>query len=266
MIKIVEEDDSDNEEITEPTYVQINKDDYNEDFDKPRNLKLHSGRLSSMKEEVIKKAFKDGANEFEVQIYGDSPFHLKFGYSNSQITYSHLVRLQPFTNSFIEYNGKLDHPDRMVSNYQEMWKKVVMITQSNGELIPEWFYLPEMLVNNDYWWFGFKNNKQLVSEVILPPWAQNDPSKFVMFQRKFIENSIYSKDISTWIEMVFGRKQQSEKQLNVYFEVCDYQYFNKIDKTQEFSRMKLKAIAEFQQIPIKLFEKKHPKAFTKNFE
>jgi hypothetical protein len=59
---------------------------------KPRNLKLHSGRLTKAKDEYIGEVFDSGVNEFETQIYGESDFHLKFGFSNMQITLSHLVR------------------------------------------------------------------------------------------------------------------------------------------------------------------------------
>lgn len=66
--------------------------DYNNDMAKPRNLKLHSGRLTKAKDDYASEMYKEGVNEFETQIYGDSDFHLKFGYSNMQITLSHLVR------------------------------------------------------------------------------------------------------------------------------------------------------------------------------
>jgi hypothetical protein len=180
---------------------------------------LHTGRLSKDKESTICQTFKDGVNEFETQIYGNSAFHMKFGYSNPQITYSHLVRCQPYTKQFIEYNGKLDHPDRMVSNYKELWQKVTIVNQCNNELIPEWFYLPEMMVNNDLCYYGMRNNGELVSNLVMPEWAQENEYRFVMLQRKFIESRHYNKNIHHWIELIFGRRQQSEKEYNVFFEI-----------------------------------------------
>ena len=127
---IYEEDEKmDEGDDTFISQITVNNDDYNEDPNKPRNLKLHTGRLSTEKEKTIVESYHEGVNEFESQIYGNSAFHLKFGFSNSQITLSHLVRCYPHTKMFIEYNGKLDHPDRMVSNYQELWRKVCTVNQ-----------------------------------------------------------------------------------------------------------------------------------------
>ena len=40
------------------------------------------------------------------------------------------------------------------------------------ELIPELFYLPEMLINGDRLDLGLKQNGQRVDHIILPPWAK----------------------------------------------------------------------------------------------
>ena len=58
----------------------------------------------------------------EIEIYGEDPYNLKFGYMNSQICLSYLVRIEPFTSLFIDYNGKLDHPDRMLNDCLSLWK------------------------------------------------------------------------------------------------------------------------------------------------
>ena len=254
------------EEYTVITETKLDKDEYNDDPNKPRNLKLHTGRLTKEKEEKIAFSYNEGVNECETQIYGESAFHLKFGFSNTQITLSHLVRLHPYTKMFIEYNGKLDHPDRMVSNYQDLWRKVCNVAQCNTELIPEWFYLPEMLMNHNFCYFGERNNGEIVSDIALPPWAKEDPFRFVMQQRKFIENSRLNKNINVWIELLFGRRQQSEKEFNIFFEMCSSEYFKSISKTELFDRMLLRSVSEFFQLPSKLFDKKHPRLYCEKVE
>ena len=225
-----------------------------------RNLKLHSGRLTEEKDTVIRKSYQEGVNEFERQVYGESPFHLKFGFSNAQCTLSNLIRITPFTEIFIDYNSKLDHPDRMVSSYQDTWNKVVNIPQCNLELIPEWFYCPKMLVNSNMWYFGERWDGQNVSDIALPKWAQEDPYKFMILQRKFIETSRYTQDINAWIDQLFGTDQQSQKYKNIFFEFCSAEYFKTIDKNEVFSRIILKSLAEFFQLPAKLFDKKHSRS------
>ena len=73
---------------------------------------------------------------------------------NTQVCLSYLVRIEPFTSLFISYNGKLDHADRMLSNCIGLWRKVLNAEQCNNELIPEWFYLPQIFINKNYCDFG----------------------------------------------------------------------------------------------------------------
>ena len=151
MNKSLNEGDFDNlkEEDINTSSVP-DKEEYNDDPFKPRNLRLHTGRIWKAKEQSWSTSYEEGIWEFETEIYGESPFHIKFGFSNSQIVLSHLIRIYPYTDLFIWYNGKLDHPDRMVSNYNEQWNKVWSVTQWNNELIPEWFYLPQIHLNSNY--------------------------------------------------------------------------------------------------------------------
>lgn len=50
------------------------------------------------------------------------------------------------------------------------------------ELIPELFYLPEMLVNANKYQMGQTEDNEIVSDVILPRWA-NSPEEFIRTHR-----------------------------------------------------------------------------------
>lgn len=52
------------------------------------------------------------------------------------------------------------------------------------ELIPEFFYLPEFLANQNKFDFGTKQNGEVLGDVVLPPWAKNDPREFIRLHRK----------------------------------------------------------------------------------
>ena len=52
------------------------------------------------------------------------------------------------------------------------------------ELIPEFFYLPEFLTNENKFEFGTKQNGDVVSDVVLPRWAKGDPREFIRLHRK----------------------------------------------------------------------------------
>jgi hypothetical protein len=57
--------------------------------------------------------------EDAAMLYGTEKFHLKFGFSNKLYTLAHLIRLEPFTDSFIQVNATLDNPDRIIYNIEE---------------------------------------------------------------------------------------------------------------------------------------------------
>lgn len=52
------------------------------------------------------------------------------------------------------------------------------------ELIPEFFYLPDFLVNSNHFDFGCKQNGVRVDNVVLPPWAKGDPREFIRQNRE----------------------------------------------------------------------------------
>lgn len=50
------------------------------------------------------------------------------------------------------------------------------------ELIPEFYYLPEMFVNANSYSLGVMEDATVVSDVELPPWAKS-PEEFVRINR-----------------------------------------------------------------------------------
>lgn len=58
------------------------------------------------------------------------------------------------------------------------------------ELIPEFFYLPEMFVNANSYNLGVMEDSTVVSDVELPPWAKS-PEEFVRINR-VVRNKLHS--------------------------------------------------------------------------
>lgn len=50
------------------------------------------------------------------------------------------------------------------------------------ELIPEFYYLPEMFVNSNGYGLGVREDEVVVNDVDLPPWAKK-PEDFVRISR-----------------------------------------------------------------------------------
>jgi hypothetical protein len=111
-----------------------------------RDLAKTTGILSENKLEAARHQYEDGIQGDEM-IYGDQKYHVKFGYSNRIIALGYLLRMEPFTDAFISVNGNLDNPDRIFYSVKQQWRSVFDDKQNNAELIPEMFYLPEILRN-----------------------------------------------------------------------------------------------------------------------
>lgn len=58
-----------------------------------------------------------------------------------------LNRVEPYTNSFLQVNSKLDDPNRTLHSIEKQWRIINQDKQSNSELTPEFFYLPEIFKN-----------------------------------------------------------------------------------------------------------------------
>jgi hypothetical protein len=72
------------------------------------------------------------------------------------------------------------------------------------ELIPEFFYLPDFLVNANWFDLGCKQSGVALDDVVLPPWAKNDPREFI---RAALESDYVSQHLHhEWIDLIFGYK------------------------------------------------------------
>ncbi len=109
------------------------------------------------------------------------------------------------------------------------------------ELIPELFYLPELLVNANQYQMGQTEDNVTVSDVILPRWASS-PEEFIRIHRmvrvnwfkrdalikltviqlsplflQALESEIVSCQLHQWIDLIFGYKQKGMSGMNSGF-------------------------------------------------
>ncbi|XP_069615077.1 neurobeachin isoform X4 [Ranitomeya imitator] len=147
------------------------------------------------------------------------PYHYNTHYSTSTFTLCWLVRIEPFTTFFLNVNeGKFDHPDRTFSAVARSWRNCQRDTSDVKELIPEFYYLPEMFVNSNGYNFGVRDDSNAVNDVDLPPWAKN-PEDFVRINRMALESEFVSCQLHQWIDLIFGYKQrgpEAVRALNVF--------------------------------------------------
>ncbi|XP_004691083.1 PREDICTED: lysosomal-trafficking regulator [Condylura cristata] len=149
------------------------------------------------------------------------PYHYGSHYSNSGTVLHFLVRLPPFTHMFLAYQDQsFDIPDRTFHSTNTTWRLSSFESMTDvKELIPEFFYLPEFLVNREGFDFGVRQSGERVHHVSLPPWARSDPRLFILIHRQALESDYVSQNISQWIDLVFGYKQKgkaSVQAINVF--------------------------------------------------
>ena len=82
------------------------------------------------------------------------------------------------------------------------------------ELIPEFFYLPEFLINQNHFDLGCKQNGVCLNDVLLPPWAKNDAREFIRVHRTALESDYVSQHLHEWIDLIFGYCQQGTPALD----------------------------------------------------
>lgn len=72
------------------------------------------------------------------------------------------------------------------------------------ELTPEWYSNPAFLKNSHNFNLGTSVNGSSIGDVILPPWADNDPCKFIKVMRDALESDVCSAMLPSWIDLIFG--------------------------------------------------------------
>ncbi|XP_078683644.1 neurobeachin-like isoform X8 [Branchiostoma floridae x Branchiostoma belcheri] len=137
-----------------------------------------------------------------------APFHYGTHYSTAGFVLNFLIRLEPFTTMFLNLQGnKFDHANRTFSNILQTWRNCQRDTSDVKELIPEFYYLPEMLMNMNGYNMGTMEDSRPVDHVVLPAWART-PEEFIRLNRMALESEFVSCQLHQWIDLIFGYKQK----------------------------------------------------------
>ncbi|XP_062992178.1 lipopolysaccharide-responsive and beige-like anchor protein isoform X2 [Elgaria multicarinata webbii] len=189
-------------------------------------------------------------------------FHYGTHYSTASFTLTWLLRMEPFTTFFLNLQGgKFDHADRTFSSVSRAWRNSQRDTSDIKELVPEFYYLPEMFVNFNNYNLGVMDDGTVVSDVELPPWAKT-PEDFVRLNRLALESEFVSCQLHQWIDLIFGYKQQGPeavRSLNIFYYLTYEGAVNLNSITDPVLREAVEAqIRSFGQTPSQLLIEPHP--------
>ncbi|KAI8477728.1 hypothetical protein Bbelb_445390, partial [Branchiostoma belcheri] len=183
------------------------------------------------------------------------PYHYGSHYSNSGTVLHFLVRLPPFTTMFLNYQDRnFDIPDRTFHSLLTTWRlSSFESTTDVKELIPEFFFLPEFLLNSEGFNFGHRQSGHLVND--------SDSRLFVLIHRQALESDLVSMAIHAWIDLVFGFKQKGKAAVEAINVFHPSTYFG-IDTSTIEDKVQRRAtetmIKTYGQTPRQLFKSPHP--------
>ncbi|XP_076389629.1 lysosomal-trafficking regulator mauve isoform X1 [Megachile rotundata] len=208
----------------------------------------------------LKQALSEGLNLIALN---QEPFHYGSHYSNSGTVLHFLVRLPPFTSMFLCYqDDNFDIPDRTFHALATTWRLTSCDSTTDvKELIPEFFYLPEFLLNSEGFNFGIRQNGNRVGDVELPKWCGGDARLFILAHRAALEADVVREVLPYWIDLVFGFRQTGRpavEAINV-FHPATYYGFNVEQIADPLERQAWETMVRtYGQTPAQLFRAAHP--------
>lgn len=131
-------------------WIVANYDDEEMDLNDPETFRDLSRPMGAQTPDRLKQ-FKKRFADWDDPTGETPPYHYGTHYSSAMIVASYLVRMEPFTQTFLKLQGgHFDLADRMFHSVKDAWTSASKHNMADvKELIPEFFYLPEFLLNSN---------------------------------------------------------------------------------------------------------------------
>ena len=182
-------------------------------------------------------------------------------YSTSLYATYYLVRVFPFSYIRVELQGKnFDDPNRLFNSMKSSFNNSISQKSDLRELIPEFFYFPEMFYNSNKLNLGMvttSEGEKPCNDVLMPNWANGDGYLFISKHKELLESPVISDNINNWIELIFGIKQKGEtaKKIHNLFAKESYEeYEENYKKSNNDEKTLLCKFTEFGVTPSQLFK------------
>ena len=220
-----------------------------------RDLSLPMGMMAI--NEYSSKRRKNFLSSYKIRKEDESmkPYIYGCNYSNPTYVCNYLIRLFPFTQICIELQGKgFDTPRRLFVSIEKAFKNATTQSSDVRELIPEFFYLPEMFLNINNLNLGNIDENNLVDDVATP--CRNNPYEFISVMRIALESENVSYNINNWIDLIFGYKARGEEADIAKNVFTEQSYQEEINLYEVEDKESLLRYGEFGLIPNQLFNTK----------
>lgn len=113
-----------------------------------------------------------------------------------------LHRMEPFSSVQLLINDKLE--SRLFYSFEERWDDLLLKQPDKPaiELPPEFYYMPEVLVNKNLF-IRIEQTEKVVSNIFLPKWAMNEYD-LIRVHREALESPYVTQQLDKWLQMIFG--------------------------------------------------------------
>ena len=238
------------------SYQDPLKNDNSEEKYNLRDMSLPMGMLAlEEKGEQRKELFilnydtlKDNNEE------GIKPYFYGSNYSNPFYVCNFLMRIFPFAHISIELQGsKFDQPDRLFISVENSFYNSITQKTDVRELIPEFYYLPEIFLNINDLNMGVLENGQKVNDILTP--CHNNPYEFVLTMKSILESNEISNSIQNWIDLIFGSKAKGKEAENAKNLFTEASYQENIDIKKVENKESYLRMVEFGLIPNQIMNK-----------
>ena len=229
------------------------------------------------KSEIIETR-SDIDNKSEIQ---EKRYFYSSHYSNPFYVVYYMYKLFPYCCCAIELQGDgFDKRERQFTSIINSWKNCMNENTDVRELIPEFYFLPEMFININKLDFGKnetlnenenENESQIENKIEIndnneidfeyPKWSKDNANLFIIKNRLALESDFVSENLNDWIDLIFGYKQrgaEAEKATNLFFDFT-YEGTVDIDKFKNKSNLdeynSLISKVDIGQTPSQIFSK-----------
>ena len=195
--------------------------------------------------ETLKETAEDGLMK---------PYYFGSNYSNPVYVCHFLMRIFPFTQIAIELQGsKFDHAERLFLSVEDSFTFSLTQKTDVRELIPEFFYLPEIFLNINDLNMGSLEDGKKVNDILVP--CHNNPYEFVQTLKTILESDEVSNVIQNWIDLIFGSKSKGKEAENAKNLFTEESYQENLDITKVADKEATLRKVEFGLIPSQVMSK-----------
>ena len=156
-----------------------------------RNFSLPITAQTAYQQNCCKETFKLSKEQQGIS------FHCGTHYLSYATVLNYFIRLEPYTTeSKTLYKQSFDIPDRIFASVPRLWQNLLRSQDSVKELVPEFFYLPQIFTNSNKEIYGKTQEGDFVDDVNLPNWANGNVHLFLIKHQQALESEFVYKNVS----------------------------------------------------------------------